>query len=109
MSRAGVRLASGAILALAGVIGLACAARPDARDGELSWDDDTGYYEVQRNDVTYVVASLKSAQAIREGKPLPRVVRAFGAKGEPVAFEASDAGVEQRLMAEYRKRRGLTR
>lgn len=98
---------AGLLLLVAGVG--ACAGRQDADAAGAAWEDAGGYYEVPRADATYVLASLKSVELVRAGKPLPRVVRAFGARGEPVAFEADDTAVEQRLMAEYRKRRGLTR
>lgn len=101
-------LRTAGLVLLAATIG-ACAGRRDADGAGPGWEDTDGYYEVPRSNITYVVASLKSVELVRAGKPLPKVVRAFGARGEPVVFEADDAGLEQRLMAEYRKRCGLTR
>lgn len=75
----------------------------------LSHSPGDGYYEIREPNAIYVVGSLESADKIRAGESLDRVVSSFSAKGQPLIFEANDRGLEYRLKAEYDRRHGLSR
>jgi hypothetical protein len=70
--------------------------------------DRIGYYEIPYQGVVYVLGSIQSLDKLRDGKPPQTTAGGFSAQGQTVLFETNDAGLTQRLMAEYEKRHGLS-
>ncbi|HEV8607275.1 MAG TPA: hypothetical protein VGQ99_18190 [Tepidisphaeraceae bacterium] len=70
--------------------------------------DRIGYYEVPYQGVVYVLGSIQSLDKLRDGKPPQTTAGGFSSQGQSVLFETNNAGITQRLMAEYEKRHGLS-
>lgn len=98
------RVALGLILALGG-----CASRSSDADTDPLHGDLLGYYEYRDNEAVYVLGSIGSWDAARAGKPPTTTASGFSAQGQRVLFETDNAGMTQRLMAEYDKRHGVSR
>jgi hypothetical protein len=82
----------------------ASSARTDPKRG-----DQIGYYEVPHEGVIYVLGSIQSRDALRGGKIPPTMRSGFSSQGQAVLFETDNAGLAERLMAEYDKRHRLSR
>src|SRR5687768_8498308 len=67
-----------------------------------------GYFELTRHGTTYVMGSTESFEYVRQGTLPPRTMRRFSSRGTPVIIEASETGLEYRLLNEYEKRHGLS-
>jgi hypothetical protein len=79
-------------------------ARTDPKHGEQ-----IGYYEVPHEDVIYVLGSIQSRDALRNGKVPPTTRSGFSTQGQSVLFETDHAGLAERLMAEYDRRHRFAR
>ena len=79
-------------------------ASTDPRHGDL-----IGYYEVPHEGTIYVLGSIQSRDALRAGKIPPTMRSGFSSQGQAVLFETDNAGLAERLMAEYDRRHRLSR
>jgi len=79
-------------------------ASTDPRHGDL-----IGYYEVSHEGTIYVLGSIQSRDALRAGKIPPTMRSGFSSQGQAVLFETGNAGLAERLMAEYERRHRLSR
>jgi len=70
--------------------------------------DSVGYYEVAHEGVVYVVGSIQSRDAVRNGKIPATTPGNFSSQGQSVLFETNNTGLAQRLMGEYDRRHGLS-
>ena len=78
--------------------------KTDPRHGDL-----IGYYEVPHEGTIYVLGSIQSRDALRAGKIPPTMRSGFSSQGQAVLFETDNAGLAERLMAEYDRRHRLSR
>jgi|SRR5882672_113543 len=76
----------------------------DPKRGDLN-----GYYEQNYEGAVYVLGSIQSLDKLRDGKPPKTTAGGFSSQGQAVLFETDNAGLTERLMAEYEKRHGLSR
>jgi hypothetical protein len=104
----GLLLALAATAHLAGCMRKASEPALDRSETDPRLGDPLGYYEQQREGIIYVVGSIQSLDKVRAGKPPPTVSAGFSRAGQAVFFETNNAGLTQRLMAEYERRHGLT-
>jgi hypothetical protein len=79
-----------------------------SKDADPMHGDSLGYYEVQHEGTIYVVGSIQSRDKIRNDKLPATTSGGFSSQGQAVLFETDEAGLSQRLMAEYDRRHGLS-
>jgi hypothetical protein len=80
-----------------------------SKDADPLHGDSLGYYEVQHEGTIYVVGSIQSRDKIRNDKLPATTSEGFSSQGQAVLFETDDAGLSQRLKAEYDRRHRLSR
>ncbi len=79
-----------------------------SKDTDPLRGDSLGYYEVPHEGVLYVVGSVQARDNVRADKVPPTTSSGFSSQGQSVLFETGDAGLSDRLMAEYSRRHGLS-
>ena len=79
-----------------------------SKDTDPLRGDSLGYYEVPHEGTIYVVGSVQSRDQVRAGKLPATTASGFSSQGQPVLFETGPAGLSERLMGEYSRRRGLS-
>ena len=89
----------------------ACTRSPDAptsEDRRLHPTSRPAYYEVKHEGAIYILGNMASFDRARNGQMPARTVRRNSRGGVPLYFEANDSGMQERLMAEYDRRHGLS-
>ena len=71
--------------------------------------DQLGYYEVPHEGTIYVVGSVQSRDKVREDKVPTTTAGGFSSQGQTVLFETDNAGLSERLKAEYARRHTMSR
>jgi hypothetical protein len=91
---------------------LGCARPSDSsvssKDSDPLRGDRIGYYEVSHEGDIYVVGSIQSRDKVRSGQVPTTTSRGLNLQGQAVLFETDNAGLSDRLKAEYSRRHGLS-